>query len=158
MYAISEVVKSGKVKACQYKYTDIGTRYRGVIMDIRNNISDFKADIIWISKVIPNPGCKFQDVIKEFIEKMDEGTVLFMTQAGTFRNFIVEGSADEGLELISEDRKVLFEASFKNIIFNRRMGSSYGLSDVFIYNNFQAERFIEGNIGADKAIARIVDK
>jgi len=151
MNAYKKDLKSGSVKICEYTREDFekGTFLREVVGSIYDHLPEFKDNIIWIMKVIPNKNSTIKVVTNQFIKSLEgtDGNRLIMSQAGTLGLMPEMGDVKTALPIVNKERANLFKAGFGNLVWNRRMTGCYGNPDVFVYIDDYSSKWITDNTG-----------
>lgn len=131
---------------------------RPVIADIFHHIPDFDKAITWIDMVKPYNSKEFSfvNLIKDLVDSHCDNGLIF-TQASSVC-FICARTVQELLDNTDDNMQGLFESGFCKIMFNRKMGKSYGKNDIFLYMNEDAKEFIKKYSGNDKLIKFTVSK
>lgn len=131
---------------------------RPVISDIYHYIPDFDKAITWVDMVRLYPGddFTFRGLMKDLVSSHCNNGLIF-TQASSVY-LISAKSVQELIDNTDDISQDLFECGFCRVLFNRKMGNSYGKSDIFLYMNEDAKEFIEKYSGDDKLIKFTVSK
>ena len=114
---------------------------KDVILDVHDRTT-YDGEIIFILKAFPASSRSMEDVLKEYLKDYCTDDNIIMAQAGTL-HLIPEGLGFKDVySVINTESKVLFSCGFKNIIFNRIAGHSFGNQDIYIYYNNKAKSIV----------------
>ena len=150
-------LKNGKI--CIHVDTrniyDAGVFIRSISVDGYGHLKDFRNDIHYIDKIVPNPNRSVTDVLSEYVHRFGYDKFIITESS----SYVFSECLSDSYSLSEFDNicSMLHDTNFCNTIFNRNMVHSYHNGGIFIYNNDVFKTFIRGNVG-NAASNRIINR